>query len=153
LSRCEWIAGLAVLAKDILWRSTVTCILAPPQAPTRTIVSGYKRCESLFTSPRSLPMKKPFLLHRCLLAAVALTASCIPAWAQGNIRTVLFVKVKLGQEENWKAVVKDYAATVKKAGSEQGFTVCGEAGSLTPIVIYLDYLRAAVDTGSHDRNG
>ncbi len=68
-------------------------------------------------------MKKAFLLHRCLLAAVALTAFCLPAWGQGNIRTVLFVKVKLGQEENWKAAVRDYAATVKKAGSEQGFTV------------------------------
>jgi hypothetical protein len=68
-------------------------------------------------------MRKPFLLHRYLLAAVALTAFCIPAWAQGNIRTVLFVKVKMGQEENWKATVKDYVATVKKAGSEQGFTV------------------------------
>jgi hypothetical protein len=74
-------------------------------------------------------MKKPFLLHRWLLATIALTASCIPAWAQGNIRTVLFVKVKLGQEENWKAAVKDYAATVKKAGSEQGFTVWESSAS------------------------
>src|SRR5271155_663810 len=68
-------------------------------------------------------MRKPFLLHRCLLAVIALTAFCLPAWAQGNIRTVLFVKVKSGQEESWKAAVKDYAATVKKAGSDQGFTV------------------------------
>lgn len=74
-------------------------------------------------------MKKPFLLHRCLLAAVALTAFCLPAWGQGNIRTVLFVKVKLGQEENWKAAVKDYAATVKKAGSEHGFTVWESSAS------------------------
>jgi hypothetical protein len=68
-------------------------------------------------------MRKPFLLHPCLLAAIALTAFCVPAWAQGNIRTVLFVRVKMGQEESWKAAVKDYAATVKKAGSDQGFTV------------------------------
>ncbi|MGC1978623.1 MAG: hypothetical protein WA671_18020 [Candidatus Sulfotelmatobacter sp.] len=68
-------------------------------------------------------MRKPFSLRSCLLAAIALTAFCVPSWAQGNIRTVLFVKVKLGQEENWKAAVKDYAALMKKAGSEQGFTV------------------------------
>jgi len=67
-------------------------------------------------------MRKPFSLRGCLLAAIALTA-CVPSWAQGNIRTVLFVKVKLGQEESWKAAVKDYAAVVKKAGSDQGFTV------------------------------
>jgi hypothetical protein len=68
-------------------------------------------------------MRKPFSLHRCLLAAVVLTTLCIPCWAQGNIRTVLFVKVKMGQEDSWKAAVKDYAAVVKKAGSDQGFTV------------------------------
>jgi hypothetical protein len=67
-------------------------------------------------------MRKPLSLRGCLLAAIALTA-CVPSWAQGNIRTVLFVKVKLGQEESWKAAVKDYAAVVKKAGSDQGFTV------------------------------
>jgi hypothetical protein len=67
-------------------------------------------------------MRKPFSLRGCWLAAIALLA-CVPSWAQDNIRTVLFVRVKLGQEENWKAAVKDYAATVKKAGSDQGFTV------------------------------
>jgi hypothetical protein len=67
-------------------------------------------------------MRKPLSLRGCLLAAIALTA-CVPSWAQGNIRTVLFVKLKLGQEESWKAAVKDYAAVVKKAGSDQGFTV------------------------------
>jgi hypothetical protein len=36
---------------------------------------------------------------------------------------VLFVKVKMGQDESWKAAVKDYVAVVKKAGSDQGFTV------------------------------
>jgi hypothetical protein len=68
-------------------------------------------------------MRKAFTLRSCLLAAVALTAFCVPSWAQANIRTVLFVKVKMGQEESWKAAVKDYAALVKKAGSDQGFTV------------------------------
>lgn len=29
----------------------------------------------------------------------------------------------MGQDDNWKAAVKDYVAVVKKAGSEQGFTV------------------------------
>jgi hypothetical protein len=68
-------------------------------------------------------MKKPFSLRGCLLAAIALTTFCAASWAQGNIRTVLFVKVKMGQEESWKATVKDYVALVKTAGSDQGFTV------------------------------
>ena len=68
-------------------------------------------------------MRKPFSLPCCLLAAIVLTAFCMPSWAQGNIRTVLFVKVKMGQEDSWKAAVKDYAAVVRKAGSDQGFTV------------------------------
>lgn len=68
-------------------------------------------------------MKRTLPRQCCLLAAIALIVFCVPSWAQGNLRTVLFVKVKLGQQENWKAAVKDYAATVKKAGSEQGFTV------------------------------
>ncbi len=68
-------------------------------------------------------MKRTLGRQCCLLAVVALIVFCVPSWAQGNLRTVLFVKVKLGQQENWKAAVKDYAATVKKAGSEQGFTV------------------------------
>ena len=68
-------------------------------------------------------MKKPFSLRGCLLAAIALTTFCAASWAQGNIRTVLFVRVKMGQEDSWKAAVKDYAALVKKAGSDQGFTV------------------------------
>jgi len=33
------------------------------------------------------------------------------------------VKVKADQEDNWKASVKDYVEMVKKAGSEQRFTV------------------------------
>jgi|SRR5438552_6321348 hypothetical protein len=68
-------------------------------------------------------MKKLFSLRGCLLAAIALTTFCAASWAQDNIRTVLFVRVKMGQEESWKAAVKDYAALVKKAGSDQGFTV------------------------------
>jgi quinol monooxygenase YgiN len=68
-------------------------------------------------------MKRALPLQCCLLAAIALTVFCMPTWAQGNLRTVLFVKVRMGQEDNWKAAVKDYTATVKKAGSEQGFTV------------------------------
>ena len=42
-------------------------------------------------------MRKPFSLRGCLLAAIALSCFCAPSWAQGNIRTVLFVKVKMGQ--------------------------------------------------------
>ena len=67
-------------------------------------------------------MGKSLMPSRLLIIAIALTAFCMPSWAQ-NIRTVLFVKVKSGQDESWKAAVKDYAALVKKAGSEQGFTI------------------------------
>jgi hypothetical protein len=82
-------------------------------------------------------MKKPFSLRGCLLAAIALTTFCAASWAQGNIRTVLFVKVKMGQEESWKAAVKDYAALVKKAGSEQGFTVWeSQSGPTQHAVVY-----------------
>ncbi|HEV2397154.1 MAG TPA: hypothetical protein VGS27_09465 [Candidatus Sulfotelmatobacter sp.] len=68
-------------------------------------------------------MKKQLSLHRCLLATVALLVICLPCFGQGNLRTVLFVKVKLDQEDNWKASVKDYVSLVKKAGAEHGFTV------------------------------
>lgn len=69
-------------------------------------------------------MRKSLSLSRCLFAAVALAAFCLPGWAQqGNLRTVLFVKVKTDQLDNWKAAVKDYVAVVKKAGSDQPFTV------------------------------
>jgi hypothetical protein len=68
-------------------------------------------------------MRKSFPLRRFLIAAIALAAFCIPSWAQNNIRTVLFAKVKLGQRDNWRAALKDYAALMKKAGVEQGFTV------------------------------
>ena len=69
-------------------------------------------------------MRIPFSLSRCLLGAVATIALCMPCWAQsGNLRTVLILKVKPDQEDNWKAAVKDYVATVKKAGSERPFTI------------------------------
>jgi hypothetical protein len=68
-------------------------------------------------------MRKSFSLSRCLFAAVALAGLCLPCWAQGNLRTVLFVKVKLDQEDNWKATAKDYVALMKKAGSDQRFTM------------------------------
>ena len=63
-------------------------------------------------------------LSRFLMAAVVLTAVCLPCLAQqGNLRTVLFVKLKLDQQDNWKASVKDLVALHQKAGSEQRFTV------------------------------
>jgi len=68
-------------------------------------------------------MRKPFCLSRYLLAAVALSAFCLPCWSQGNLRTILFVRVKTDQVDNWKAAAKDYVALVKKAGSDQGFTI------------------------------
>ena len=62
----------------------------------------------------------PFRRSLVIAALVGLSMQC---WAQGNIRTILFVKVKMGHDDSWKAAVKDYVATVKKAGSEQSFSV------------------------------
>lgn len=68
-------------------------------------------------------MKKLRSLRRCLLIALTCTVFCLPCVAQRNLRTILFVKAKLDQEDNWKASVKDYGALMKKAGSEQQYTV------------------------------
>jgi quinol monooxygenase YgiN len=63
-------------------------------------------------------------LSRFLIAAVVLTAVCLPCFAQQkNLRTVLFVKLKLDQQDNWKAAVKDLKALHQKAGSEESFTI------------------------------
>jgi hypothetical protein len=58
----------------------------------------------------------------CLFCVIAILAVAMPSVAQ-NIRTVLFVKVKMGQEDNWKSAVKDYVALFKKAGSKHSLTV------------------------------
>ncbi|MGA8580241.1 MAG: hypothetical protein WB579_16260 [Bryobacteraceae bacterium] len=55
-----------------------------------------------------------------------MTALSVPSPAQpqqGNIRSVLFVKVKTDRVDDWKAAVKDFAALMKKSGVERGFTV------------------------------
>lgn len=63
-------------------------------------------------------------LSRFLIAAVVLTAVCLPCFAQqGNLRTVLFIRLKLDQQDNWKAAVKDLVALHQKAGSDQQFTI------------------------------
>ena len=82
-------------------------------------------------------MEKSFSLRRFLIGAIALTTFCMSSWAQNSIRTVLFVKVKSGQEDSWRAAVKDYAALVKKAGSEQGFTVWdSQSGPVQHAVVF-----------------
>lgn len=68
-------------------------------------------------------MRKRTLLSRCLFAVMLFAALSVPCWSQGNLRTVLFVKLKLDQEDNWKSTAKDYVALMKKAGSEQRFTI------------------------------
>ena len=67
-------------------------------------------------------MKISLRIHLCLYVAIAILAFAMPSVAQ-NIRTVLLVKVKMGQEDNWKSAVKDYVALSKKAGSKQSLTV------------------------------
>lgn len=63
-------------------------------------------------------------LSRFLIAAVVLTAVCLPCFAQQkNLRTVLFVKLKLDQQDNWKSAVKDLVALHQKAGSDESFTI------------------------------
>ena len=68
-------------------------------------------------------MKIPLRVRLYLFAAIAIPAFAMPSVAQNNIRTVLFVKVKMGQEDNWKSAVKDYVALDKKCGSKQSATV------------------------------
>ncbi len=67
-------------------------------------------------------MKVLLRLRLFLFAAIAFFALATPSVAQ-NIRTVLLVKVKAGQEDNWRSAVKDYVALFKKAGSKQYVTV------------------------------
>ena len=57
-------------------------------------------------------MKIPSRLRLYLFAAIAIPAFAMPSVAQ-NIRTVLFVMVKMDQEGNWKAAVKDLGALEK----------------------------------------
>jgi hypothetical protein len=57
-----------------------------------------------------------------MFVAFAIFAFAMPSVAQ-NIRTVILVKVKLDQEENWRATLKDFIALDKKAGSKQTVTV------------------------------
>ena len=62
-------------------------------------------------------------LRLWLFVAIAVLAFALPSIAQNNIRTVVLVKVKLDQDDNWKAIVKDFVALDKKAGSKQSVTV------------------------------
>ena len=94
-------------------------------------------------------MKKLFSIRRGVLAVLALIAFCLPCLAQKNLRTILFVKVKLDQEDNWKDSVKDYVALVKKAGSEQPFTVWeSETGPHEWAVVW--YSATFKDIGTED---
>jgi hypothetical protein len=71
-------------------------------------------------------MQEMRLIRRCLvLAALMLTALPVSLLAQDgkNIRTVLFVRLKPERTGDWRAAVKDYAALMKKSGSEEYFTV------------------------------
>lgn len=68
-------------------------------------------------------MKRLVLLRSVLLAVLMWSAFSVASWAQGNYRTVLFVHVKMDQQDNWKASVKDLVALHKKAGVEDPFTV------------------------------
>src|SRR5580704_13639880 len=103
-------------------RSVRRCILAaayPRNSGVRQ--SGVPLCaeaRNLFSPGLGeTTMRRPVSPSRCAIAAVALLAFCLPWWAQrGKIRTVLFVKVKPDQEDNWKATVKDYVEVMKKAG-------------------------------------
>lgn len=67
-------------------------------------------------------MKISLKIRLWLFVAFAILAFAMPSVAQ-NIRTVILVKVKLDQEENWRATIKDFIALDKKAGSKQTVTV------------------------------
>lgn len=68
-------------------------------------------------------MKIPLRVRFCLFAAIAILAFAMPSVAQNNIRTILIVKVKMGQDDNWKSAVKDVVALDKKVGSQRSRTV------------------------------
>src|ERR1700739_1887001 len=96
---------------------------------------------SPYYSPVLLPgdhsMKIPSRLRLYLFAAIAIPAFAMPSVAQNNIRTIIFVKVKMGQEGNWKSAVKDLGALEKKWGSKQSVTVWGsQTGPLQHAVVW-----------------
>ena len=67
-------------------------------------------------------MRKLFSMRNALLV-VMLALTSMPVWAQRNIRTVLFVRVRLDQTDAWKSAAKDLSALFKKAGVEQPYTI------------------------------
>ena len=75
-----------------------------------------------------------------LFACVALAAICLPCFAQDrNLRTVLFIKLKLDQQDNWKAAVKDLVALHQKAGGEHSFTIWeSQTGPAEFAVVWYD---------------
>jgi hypothetical protein len=82
-------------------------------------------------------MKIPLRLRFCLFAGVAILAFAMPSVAQNNIRTILTVKVKMGQDDNWKSAVKDIAALHKKVGSKRSVTVWdSQTGPLQHAVVW-----------------
>ena len=68
-------------------------------------------------------MKVPLRVRLYLFAAMAIPAFAMPSVAQNNIRTIVFIKVKMGQEDNWKSAAKDLVALDKKCGSKRGATM------------------------------
>jgi quinol monooxygenase YgiN len=64
------------------------------------------------------------LIRRCcvLAACLLVVPASLPAQT-GNIRTILFCRVKADRKGDWSAAVKEYAALMKKSGSAHGFTV------------------------------
>jgi hypothetical protein len=61
--------------------------------------------------------------QRCAIAAVACAVFAGTAMAQGNIRLIIFNKVKLDRIGDFRAAEKDYAALSQKTGSQRGYTV------------------------------
>jgi hypothetical protein len=86
---------------------------------------------------------------RHLLVLGALLVFSMQCLAQSNIRTVYLVKVKMGHDDSWKAAVKDYVSVVKKAGSDQQFTVWdSQSGPLRHAVVW--YSAKWKDLGEQD---
>lgn len=68
-------------------------------------------------------MQDMMRLRLSLFVAIAALAFALPSVAQNNLRSVILVKVKMGQDDNWKSIVKDFIALDKKAGSKESVTV------------------------------
>ena len=63
-------------------------------------------------------------LRHCSFALAAISALCLPAWAQQqNIRTVTRYRVKTDRVGDLQAAIKEFNGVLQKGGSERRYTI------------------------------